>query len=205
MTAASAQKVKRHIDLCDTFHLPMVSLVDEPGFMIGPEAEQSATIRYGTATIFAPHAMHHSLGVCHRPQGLRRGRRGPLRTGRDGVCLAVGREWRPATGGGVAVAYRREIAAAPDPEAKRREIEEALASKRSVYARAEGFAVHDMIDPRHTRPVLCDWVDWIQPQLSAHTGPPHLYNPALAGVRDLFPCVMRVRRHGCESSPAWCS
>ena len=69
------------------------------------------------------------------------------------------------------MAYRREIAAAPDPDAKRRELEEALASKRSVYARSEGFAVQDMIDPRHTRPVLCDWVEWIQPQLRAHTGP----------------------------------
>src|SRR5262249_17439565 len=53
MTADGAQKVRRFVDLCDTFHLPIVSLVDEPGFMIGPEAEQAATIRHGTATLFA--------------------------------------------------------------------------------------------------------------------------------------------------------
>ena len=171
MTAAGAQKVKRHIDLCDTFHLPMVSLVDEPGFMIGPEAEQSATIRYGTATIFA--LMQCTIPwvsvIVRKVYGVA----GVAHFGPGGMVFA----WPSAESGalplegGVAVAYRREIAAAPDPEAKRREIEEALASKRSVYARAEGFAVHDMIDPRHTRPVLCDWADWIQPQLSAHTGP----------------------------------
>src|SRR5262249_62279197 len=53
MTAAGAQKVIRLVDFCVTFHLPVVSLVDEPGFMIGPEAEQVATIRYGAATLFA--------------------------------------------------------------------------------------------------------------------------------------------------------
>jgi acetyl-CoA carboxylase carboxyltransferase component len=53
MTADGAQKVRRFVDLCDTFHLPLVSFVDEPGFMIGPEAEQTATIRHGTATLFA--------------------------------------------------------------------------------------------------------------------------------------------------------
>ena len=53
MTADGAQKVRRFLDLCDTFHLPIVSFVDEPGFMIGPEAERSATIRYGMATLCA--------------------------------------------------------------------------------------------------------------------------------------------------------
>jgi acetyl-CoA carboxylase carboxyltransferase component len=73
--------------------------------------------------------------------------------------------------GGVAVAYRREIEAAPDPEVKRREIEDRLANQRSPYARAEAFGVNDLIDPRRTRPVLCDWIEWIQPQLQAHRGP----------------------------------
>lgn len=46
-------KVRRLVDLCDTFHLPIVSFVDEPGFMIASEAERAATIRYGTAALFA--------------------------------------------------------------------------------------------------------------------------------------------------------
>ena len=53
---------------------------------------------------------------------------------------------------------RREIAAAPDPEAKRRELEEQLSRGRSAFPRAESFGVHDLIDPRETRARLCAWV-----------------------------------------------
>ena len=73
--------------------------------------------------------------------------------------------------GGVAVAYHREIAAAPDPDAKRRELEELLAAKQSPFPRAEAFSVHDVIDPRDTRPMLCDWIGWIQPILPSLKGP----------------------------------
>ena len=72
--------------------------------------------------------------------------------------------------GGVAVAFRRDIAAAADPDARRRELEAAFAAGRSPFARAEAFGVHDLIDPRRTRPVLCDWIDWIQPRLREHVG-----------------------------------
>jgi acetyl-CoA carboxylase carboxyltransferase component len=171
MTAGGAQKVRRLVDLCDTFHLPIVSFVDEPGFMIGPEAEQAATIRYGTATLFA--IMQSTVPwvsvIIRKVYGVA----GAAHFGPGGMVFA----WPSAESGalplegGVAVAYRREIAAAPDPEARRREIEERLASQRSPYARGEAFGVHDLIDPRHTRSVLCDWVDWIQPQLQTHRGP----------------------------------
>ena len=39
------------------------------------------------------------------------------------------------------------------------------------FARAEAFGVSDLIDPRQTRPMLCDWIDWIQPRLRDHRGP----------------------------------
>jgi acetyl-CoA carboxylase carboxyltransferase component len=67
--------------------------------------------------------------------------------------------------GGVAVAFRREIAAAPDPEARRRELEEQFAKGRTPFPRAESFSVHDLIDPRRTRPVICEWLDWASPLL----------------------------------------
>jgi acetyl-CoA carboxylase carboxyltransferase component len=165
MTADGAQKVRRFVDLCDTFHLPIVSLVDEPGFMIGPEAEQAATIRHGTATLFAimQSTVPWASVIVRKVYGVA----GAAHFGPGGLVLA----WPSAESGalplegGVAVAYRREIEAAPDPEAKRRELEEKIAAQRSPYARAESFSVHDLIDPRHTRPTLCDWLDWIQPQL----------------------------------------
>lgn len=171
MTAAAAQKVRRFVDLCDTFHLPVVSLVDEPGFMIGPEAEQAATIRHGTATLFA--IMQSSVPWISVIVRKMYGVAGAAHFASGGTVLA----WPSAeTGalpieGGVAVAFRREIAAAPDPDVKRREIEERIAGQRNPYTRAENFSIHDMIDPRHTRPSLCDWVELIQSQLKAHLGP----------------------------------
>jgi acetyl-CoA carboxylase carboxyltransferase component len=171
MTAEGAQKVRRFVDLCDTFHLPIISFVDEPGFMIGPEAEQAATIRYGTAALFA--VMQSTVPwvsvIVRKVYGVA----GAAHFGPGGMVFA----WPSAESGalplegGVAVAYRREIEAAADPVAKRREIEDQLASQRSPYTRAEAFSVNDLIDPRHTRPVLCDWLEWIQPQLHAHRGP----------------------------------
>ena len=53
MSADASQKVRRLIDLCQQFHIPILTLQDQPGFMIGPEAEQAATIRYGTAFVLA--------------------------------------------------------------------------------------------------------------------------------------------------------
>jgi hypothetical protein len=72
--------------------------------------------------------------------------------------------------GGVAVAFGRESAAAPDPEAKRRELEEAFAAGRSPFPGAEAFGVHDLIDPRRTRPALCDWIEWVEPLLRSQLG-----------------------------------
>ena len=51
MTAAGAQKVTKLIRLCEQFHLPIVTFVDEPGFMIGLDAEKAATIKYGTEAV----------------------------------------------------------------------------------------------------------------------------------------------------------
>jgi acetyl-CoA carboxylase carboxyltransferase component len=171
MTAEAAQKYRRFVEMCDTFHLPIVNFVDQPGFMIGPEAERAGTIRYGMAAVAAavqatvPWAsiqVHKGFGVATAAH-----------YGNEAYVLA----WPSVESGalplegGVAVAFHREIAAAEDPDAKRRELEQALRSNRSPYSRAESFAVHELIDPRETRPMLCRWVDWIQPRLNALTGP----------------------------------
>ena len=171
MTADGAQKVTRFVDLCDTFHLPIVSLVDEPGFMIGPDAERDATIRHGTRALFAvmQSTVPWASVIVRKVFGVA----GAAHFGPGGMSFA----WPSAESGalplegGVAVAFHREIAAAEDPEAFRRELEEKLASQRSPFARGEAFGVADLIDPRRTRPVLCDWIDWIQPRLREHVGP----------------------------------
>ena len=53
MSADGAQKTTRFVKLCDTFNIPIVSLVDEPGFLIGPEAEKDGTILHGTQAVLA--------------------------------------------------------------------------------------------------------------------------------------------------------
>jgi acetyl-CoA carboxylase carboxyltransferase component len=167
MTADGAQKVRRFIDTCDTFGLPIVSFVDEPGFMIGPDAEKSATIRHGVSLMFA--VMQSTVPwisvIVRKVYGVA----GGAHFGPGGMRIA----WPSAESGalpvegGVAVAFRREIEAAPDPEVRRRELEDRLLSTRSPFAAAEAFGVHDMIDPRKTRGVLCDWVELIEARLSA--------------------------------------
>ena len=73
--------------------------------------------------------------------------------------------------GGVAVAFARDIAAADDPEARRRELEAEMAARQSPFPRAESFSLHDLIDPRDTRPRLAAWIEWIQPLLADLRGP----------------------------------
>jgi methylmalonyl-CoA decarboxylase subunit alpha len=170
MSHDGAIKVRRFIELCETFHLPIVSLVDEPGFMIGSEAERAGTIRTGTAAVLA-------AATCRVPWAtviVRKvfGVAGAAHFGPDAFVLA----WPSAeqgalpVEGGVAVAFRKEIEAAPDPEARRRELEEMLAARQSPFPRAESFNYHDLIDPRETRSRLCRWVAWIQPLLPSLLG-----------------------------------
>ncbi len=170
MTAAGADKVRRFVELCQTFHLPIVSFVDEPGFMIGSAAEKAGTIRAGAAAVltvalstvpWASITVRKSFGVAQAAH-----------YGSEGYVLA----WPSAemgalpVEGGVAVKYHREIAAAADPDARRRELEAEMAAANAPGPRAESFSVHELIDPRETRPMLCDWIDRIQPMLPALVG-----------------------------------
>ncbi len=171
MTADGAHKARRFMELCETFTLPIISFVDEPGFMIGSKAEKEATIRHGSTAVltaalttvpWASVMVRRSFGVAQAAH-----------YGPDSLVLA----WPSAESGplpvegGVAIAFRREIAAAPDPDAKRRELEEMLAARQSPFPRAEALSVHDLIDPRDTRQMLCRWIDRVQPLLPALTGP----------------------------------
>ena len=161
MTADGSQKVRRFIKTCETFNLPIVTFIDEPGFMIGSEAEKDATIRYGTDLVmtaadckvpWASIIVRKSFGVA-----------AVAHYGPDAYVLA----WPSAemgavpVEGGVAVAFGREIENHPNPEQRRLELEASMAYRYSAVPRAESLAIHDLIDPKETRPALCDWVDRI--------------------------------------------
>jgi acetyl-CoA carboxylase carboxyltransferase component len=171
MSADGAEKVRRFIDLCDTFHLPIVAIVDEPGFMLGSAAEQEGTIRYGAGAIFA--AMQSSVPWASVLVRKAYGVAAAAHFGPEAYVLA----W-PSTEtgalpveGGVAVAFRREIAEAADPEARRAQLEAEFSKAKSPFARAEDFGVHDLIDPRRTRAALCAWLDLVYPLVDELLGP----------------------------------
>ena len=65
--------------------------------------------------------------------------------------------------GGIEAAYRAEIAAAADPKAKLAEIETRLNALRSPFRSAEKFWVEEIIDPRQTRALLCDFARLAEP------------------------------------------
>jgi len=171
MTATGARKIRRFAELCDAFHVPVLSFVDEPGFMIGPEAERAGTIRYGMEAMFAvlQTAVPWFAVLLRKSFGVAQG----IHLGPSPTVVA----WPSAESGalpvegGVVLAYRAEIEAADDPEAKRRALEEEMSAAQSIVPRAEEFGVHDLIDPRETRPLLCAWLDEIEHQRRAQTGP----------------------------------
>lgn len=171
MTADGSQKARRMMELCDLFHLPIVNFMDEPGFMIGPDAEQDGAIRYGMSAVaaavqstvpWATIAVHKSFGVASAAHFAPNTYKLAWPSWESGALPVEG---------GVAVAFHREIANAEDPEAKRRELEDRLKEGRSPFPAMESFAIHELIDPRKTRSKLSRWVEWIQPLLEELKGP----------------------------------
>lgn len=176
---AAGEKVIRLLQLCDTFHLPLISFADEPGFMVGLESEKRGIERAGARLVIAtcdtrmPWAtvvvgqLYGVAGQCqHRPTGMYRRYAWP--SARWGSMHIEG---------GASAAYRREIESAPDPEAKRAEIEARLNALASPFLTAEATG-QDIIDPRETRPLLCEFVEEAQTILRSQLGPcPTPYTP----------------------------
>lgn len=178
LTAAGAQKLRRFVDLCQTFHIPIVTFVDEPGFMIGPDAEREATIRHGASALIsvALSTVPWATILVRKSMGLANYAHMP--SGSYVLAWPSSESGALPVEGGVALAFRNEIAAAADPAAKRTELEDQFAALQSPFLQAEAFAVHDLIHPRETRARLCDWIELAQTQLQQQLGPPHFsYRP----------------------------
>ena len=163
MTVQSAQKMERHVRLCHQFGLPVVNFVDQPGNATGPEAELAATL-LGAVRV------GETLAGCRSPWVsilMRRcfGMAGSLHGPKGGDRLNHRFAWPSARWGsipiegGVMAAHKAEIEAAPDPAARRAELERHYLNLSSPMRTAEKFGVLDVIDPRETRMVLCDWIE----------------------------------------------
>jgi acetyl-CoA carboxylase carboxyltransferase component len=164
-TADACQKVARFVDLAQTFHLPMVYFCDCPGFLIGLEAEKSGVIRQGVRAMSAmfqttipwcSFIIRNAFGVAGaaHQNGARLNWRYAWPSGRWGSLPLEG---------GIEAAYRAEIDAADDPKAKMGEIEERLNKLRSPFRSAETFWIEEIIDPRDTRRILCEFVELAAP------------------------------------------
>ncbi|OGO04122.1 MAG: hypothetical protein A2Y60_04240 [Chloroflexi bacterium RBG_13_54_9] len=173
LDVAAGQKVIRLVQLCNVFHLPMVYFADEPGFMVGIESQRQGIVRAGAQVVaamcetqmpwitFIIRQLYGVAGQCHnRPGGMFK------------RCAWPSANWGSMhIEGGAEAAYRREIEAAPDPEAKREEIQRRLQAIASPFRTAEAGNIEEIIDPRDTRPILCDFIEMAQGILRTQLGP----------------------------------
>jgi acetyl-CoA carboxylase carboxyltransferase component len=158
----------------NTFHLPMVCFADEPGFMVGLEAQRQGIVRAGAKIVcatqqsrmpwitFVVRQLYGVAGQCYD-----RAMRGMFKR----VAWPSANWGSMHIEGGTSAAYRREIDTADDPEARRDEIERRLQALTSPFRTAETFNIEDIIDPRETRPILCDFIEMAQPMLKTQLGP----------------------------------
>ena len=164
-TADASQKVTRFVDMAEAFHLPVVHLVDIPGFLIGTEAERAATIRHGARALAAVYQA--SVPWCSI---IVRKAFGVAGAGHSNATRFRYRYAWPSADwgslpieGGLEAAYKADLAAAEDPEALRADIVERLNRVRSPFRTAEAYGIEEIIDPRDTRPLLCEFANLAAP------------------------------------------
>jgi acetyl-CoA carboxylase carboxyltransferase component len=162
-TADASQKVARFVDLANTFHLPVVHLVDVPGFVIGIEAEKAGTIRQGAralAAIYQARVPFCSI-IIRKVFGVAGAGHTPHQKLHYRYAWPSGDWGSLPVEGGIEAAYRAELDVAPDRDKLRVEIEERLNKFRSPFRTAEPFLVEEIIDPRDTRPLLCEFANLV--------------------------------------------
>ncbi|MEL7447075.1 MAG: carboxyl transferase domain-containing protein, partial [Pseudomonadota bacterium] len=159
--AKTSEKVERFVKLADQFRLPIVHLVDNPGFMIGREAEMAGTIRYGVQAMNAIYKARVPLAsiVMRRAYGIAGSAMSNADRFQYRYCWPSGDWGSLPIAGGLEVAYKSELEAADDPDALLAEIQERLGKVTSPFRSAERYNVEDIIDPRDTRPLLCEFAE----------------------------------------------
>jgi len=157
--AKTSEKVERFVKLADRFRLPIVHLVDNPGFMIGREAEMAGTIRYGVQAMNAVYRASVPLAsvVLRRAYGIAGSAMSNAERYQYRFCWPSGDWGSLPIAGGLEVAYKSDLEAAEDPAAELAAIRARLDKVTSPFRSAERFNVEDIVDPRDTRPLLCEF------------------------------------------------
>ncbi|MEU1345603.1 acyl-CoA carboxylase subunit beta [Streptomyces sp. NPDC005775] len=159
----AAEKAARFVQTCDAFSIPLVTLVDVPGFLPGSDQEHSGVIRHGAKLLYA-----YCAATVPRVQVILRKAYGGAYIVMDSRSIGADLSFAWPTNeiavmgaeGAANVVFRREIAAADDPEAARAlRVKQYRQELMHPYYAAERGLVDDVIDPATTRQVLVDALD----------------------------------------------
>jgi acetyl-CoA carboxylase carboxyltransferase component len=164
-TAETAHKVTRFVDMAETFHLPVVHFVDCPGFVIGVEAETAATIRHGAramAAVYQAQAPWCSI-IVRKVFGVAGAAHQNWNKFNFRYAWPSGDWGSLPLEGGIEAAYKADLAASDNPEKLLEDITERMNKVRSPFRTAETFGVEEIIDPRDTRPLLCEFANLAAP------------------------------------------
>lgn len=173
MDNKAVRKQGHFVELCDMFNIPLIFFSDIPGFMIGKDSEENAILREGVRARYIGLQVTVPVFtvIVRKCYGMAGG--GVIdRRGLNFKIAWPSAEWGSLPiEGGVKAAYRKEIENSDDPLDRERQIEEELRRLASPFRTAEAFAVEDLIDPRETRPYLCQFIEASQSRLSSQLGP----------------------------------
>lgn len=158
LDASSSLKQTKFVELCDRFHIPIAYLVDVPGFLVGPKAEEAGVLKFGASALRAIQKADVPVFTVQvrRSYGL-----GGVATGNRNP-MSIRLVWPSAAWGdmpiegGVEAAFRRELeAAAPEERAALKErLTKQFDEQTSIWRAVESFSAEEMIDPRDTRRYL---------------------------------------------------
>ncbi|ESK82747.1 propionyl- carboxylase [Moniliophthora roreri MCA 2997] len=193
--AFGAQKIARFIHLCDHFHVPVLNLLDQPGFAIGSLAERMATIRHGATAMVAIYNATVPIFtiVIRRAFGVAASVFADPEDGKNYRMAWPSADWGSLPiEGGVEAAYKRQLenAAQESPEAREKLMMDLMGQfepVRNPLRNANKFGVEEIIDPRDTRPLACDWLihayEHVLPQLVTLTAANYGHDSKLSSGR----------------------
>ncbi len=156
-----ANKAARFIELCNVFDLPIVSLCDTPGFMVGPDSEKEAAVRKFSRFFIKAAALEAPLMtvILRRAYGLGAMAMagGDFRTPNYNVSWPMGEFGGMGLEGGVRLGFKRELEAIDDPDEREAMYQKMVAA---AYEKGKGlnvaahFEIDDVIDPADTRELI---------------------------------------------------
>jgi acetyl-CoA carboxylase carboxyltransferase component len=156
--AAGADKAGRFMQLCDAFALPLLCLADTPGFMVGPDAERTATVRHVSRMFVTGANLSVPVGTIVLRKGYGLGVQamagGSFRAGRFCVGWPTSEFGPMGLEGAVRLGMRRELEAIEDPAERTKAYDQLVAA---AYERGRGvsmagyFEIDDVIDPADSR------------------------------------------------------